>query len=70
VRLVESDPLVASLAGGLGGRAAVAGVPEDAFFAAALMSMAAEVVNGHRFLLKYGHRFSPPAAIFSPHWWP
>jgi len=27
-------------------------------------------VNGHRFLPKYGHRFSPPAAIFSPHWWP
>jgi hypothetical protein len=27
-------------------------------------------VNGHRFLPKYGHRFSPVAAIFSPHWWP
>jgi len=27
-------------------------------------------VNGHLFLPKYGHRFSPPAAIFSPHWWP
>jgi len=27
-------------------------------------------VNGHRFLPKYGHRFSPPAAIVSPHWWP
>ena len=27
-------------------------------------------VNGHRFLPKYGHRFSPPAAMFSPHWWP
>jgi hypothetical protein len=27
-------------------------------------------VNGHRFLPMYGHRFSPPAAIFSPHWRP
>jgi hypothetical protein len=27
-------------------------------------------VNGHRFLPNYGHRISPPAAIFSPHWWP
>ena len=24
-------------------------------------------VNGHRFLPDYGHRFSPPAAMFSPH---
>ena len=27
-------------------------------------------VNGHRFLPTGGHRFSPPAAIFSPHWRP
>ena len=27
-------------------------------------------VNGHRFLPAGGHRFSPTAAIFSPHWWP
>jgi excisionase family DNA binding protein len=27
-------------------------------------------VNGHRFLPNYGHRFSPPAAIFSARCWP
>ena len=27
-------------------------------------------VNGHRFLPNCGHRFSPPAAMFSPRWWP
>jgi hypothetical protein len=27
-------------------------------------------VNGHRFLPTGGHRFSPVAAMFSPHWWP
>jgi hypothetical protein len=32
--------------------------------------LTALAVNGHRLLPKYGHRFSPPAAMFSPHWWP
>jgi hypothetical protein len=27
-------------------------------------------VNGHRFLPSCGRRFSPPAAVFSPRWWP
>jgi hypothetical protein len=28
------------------------------------------LVNGHSVLPTGGHRFSPVAAIFSPHWWP
>ncbi len=28
------------------------------------------LVNGHRVLPTGGHRFSPVAAMFSPHWWP
>ncbi len=30
----------------------------------------AQDVNGHRFLPTGGHRNSPVADVFSPHWWP
>ncbi len=34
------------------------------------VAQAEATVNGHRFLPSGGHRFSPRAAMFSPHWWP